>query len=78
MMTPAVKDALYGAITELMRNPKFFTVSGYDSKYSSWTAEGLLAVTDLINTMTTAIHQSEVYRSEQIAKEITMRELKKP
>ena len=47
MEKEAIKDILYGALTELMYDNRYFYRSAVGVKYSNWTEAGTVALAEL-------------------------------
>jgi hypothetical protein len=77
MKPDALKDAIYGGIAEMMRNPKFYRFSKVGSQYSAWTEEGERALHDFIKEMIPIVDQTERDDLTRRAVEATMDTLTK-
>jgi len=76
MDKPAVKDLVYGGLQELLRNRDYYYHSGVNSKYSSFTDQGVQAITEYLNTMAWLMIESENEELDRRAKEMVINGLK--
>jgi len=76
MNKAAVKDTMYGAITELMTNPLFYWRSPIGSLYSNWTEAGKVALHELVEKMTPIIDQADRDEKADAAKNFLFSTLK--
>lgn len=76
MQRDHIKDALYGAIEELITNPRYFW-NGFGADYSQLTEHGEQAIKDLIKVFGHAIIVSREQELDRRAREITLNQLKK-
>ena len=71
-----LKDVIYGGISELMRNPKFYYRSAVNIEYSKWTDEGHEAVLMLIDSVSRDINRVESELELQRSRELMVKGLK--
>lgn len=76
MEKPAIKDALYGGINEMMNNSKYFYYSNVGATYCHWTEEGERALTEYIKLMTPVLLTSERASLDKRAKQMVLDGLK--
>ena len=76
MEKPALKDVLYGGISELMNNRKFYYRSEVGPQYSKWTEEGQTALIEHVVWMAQHIHITEDQALNKRAKELVIKGLK--
>jgi len=71
-----IKDLLYGGLSELMQNRKYYYHSSVSPEYSNWTAEGAASLSEYIRTMSNYIYVAEQESLDKRAKELTISLLK--
>lgn len=71
-----LKDVMYGGISELMRNPKFYYRSAVGVEYCKWTEEGHEAVLMLIDSVSRDINRVEGELELQRSRELMVQGLK--
>jgi len=69
MQRPAIKDAVYGGLMEIMRNRQYYYHSGIGSNYSHFTDEGREAVQEFINVMAGKMLEAEHHELDERAKQ---------
>ena len=80
-MTPneqkqAIKELMYGGLSELMHNSRYYYHSSVGKNYSHWTEEGKIAVTEFVNEITHYMHNADQASLDKRAKELVLKELK--
>ena len=76
MEKAALKDLVYGGLTELMNNKSYYYHSTVSSDYSKWTPAGLEAVTKYTVVMAELMIESENKDLDKRAKDMVIRGLK--
>ena len=76
MDKPAIKDALYGGVHEMMNNSKYFYYSNVGPTYCHWTEEGEKAITEFLKLMTPILLTSEQELLDKRAKQMVLDGLK--
>ena len=76
MKKNAVKDLIFGGLTELSRNTRFYYSSSVGSNYCYWTDEGKEAVLTFMAEMTPLMRAAEEQDLDARAKEMVLKELK--
>ena len=76
MKKNAVKDLIFGGLTELSRNSRFYYYSGVGNAYCYWTEEGKEAVLEFMAEMTPLLKKAEEQDLDNRAKEMVLKELK--
>jgi hypothetical protein len=72
----ALKDLLYGGISELIRNNKLYRRSPISDDYSHFTDEGGVAVKEFIQAMAILIYIAEEKELDERAKDMVIKGLK--
>ena len=76
MEKAALKDLLYGGVTELIRNDKMYRRSPISDHYSKFTESGEQALKEFIQSMAIIIYETEEADLEKRAKDRVIKELK--
>ena len=76
MEKEAIKDILYGALTELMYDNRYFYRSAVGVKYSNWTEAGTVALAELMLNISNLMYEAEQQELDRRAKEMVMNSLK--
>jgi hypothetical protein len=76
MEKQAIKELMYGGISELMKNRRYFYKSSVGMQYCHWTEEGKAALDSYIDQITKFISDAEEADLEHRAKEQTLAALK--
>jgi hypothetical protein len=76
MEKQAIKELMYGGVSELMQNRCYYYHSAIGKNYSHWTDEGKVAMDTFMREMTQYIYDAEQRSLDQRAKELVMKELK--
>lgn len=77
MEKSAIKDLVYGGISELMHNRRYYYRSSVGKDYSHWTNDGKEALNDFMSEITQYIWDAEEAALDKRAKDIMLAELKK-
>ena len=76
MNKQAVKDLMFGGVTELMRNPNFYYFSSVGSTYCYWTEDGKAALQEYMELMAVKFHEAEQESLNKRAKQMVISSLK--
>jgi hypothetical protein len=76
MEKQAVKDLIYGSLTELMQNPRYYYYSSVGAEYCHWTDEGKVVLTQFMSEIIKLIYTSDKNELDRRAKELVLKELK--
>jgi len=76
MEKQAIKELMYGGISELMQNRRYYYNSSVGRTYSHWTEEGKHVVENFILEMTTYIYEAEQKALDDRAKRMVLDTLK--
>jgi len=76
MEKAALKDLLYGGLTELMNNKDFYYRSSVGPDYSYWTKQGIEVVLEYIKFMSGHMQVSEKNDLDRRAKDLVIKGLK--
>jgi len=76
MDKPYIKDVMYGGISELMRNSRYYYRSTVGIEYSKWTDEGREAILALVESTSRDIHKVEIELELKRSKELMVKGLK--
>lgn len=68
---------MYGGVSEMMRNRRYYYRSSVGKDYSHWTEEGKLVVQRFLQDMTQYIYDAEQDELDKRAKDMVLAELKK-
>ena len=74
----AIKELMYGGLKEIMGNRRYYYDSRSDLRFSSFTAEGEIAVREFVCEISKFISAAENKALDERAKDIILSELKKP
>lgn len=72
----ALKDFMYGGISELMKDRQYYYYSAVGPDYSHWTEEGQVALLELMQLISYKMLQTENDELNQRSKAIVMQTLK--
>lgn len=72
----AIKDLMYGGITELMNNRNYFYWSSVGSNYSHFTDEGKVALAEFMALVGPKMKEAEEASLDRRAKDMVLKELK--
>lgn len=76
MNKEAVKDMMFGGVTELVRNRRFYYHSTVGAQYCHWTDEGKQAVVEYMEIMAHKMREAEEDELNERAKQMTFNALK--
>lgn len=77
MEKQAIKDLMYGGISELMQRRDYYYHSDINPLYSHWTDQGAEVLKNYVNDISRYIWDAEQEALDQRAKDIVLNELKK-
>ena len=77
MERKALKDFVYGGLTELMSNDRYYHYSRVGINYSHWTDDGLQALAEYTNVIGHMVIKAQEEDLDRRAKDMVMAELKK-
>lgn len=72
----AIKDLMFGGITELMNNRNYFYWSSVGSNYSHFTDEGRQALAEFMEMIGPKMKEAEEKSLDKRAKDLVLKELK--
>jgi hypothetical protein len=72
----ALKDFLYGGISELMKDHQYYYYSTVGGEYCRWTEEGQQALLELMDTISYKMLEAENEELNQRSKAIVLKTLK--
>lgn len=67
---------MYGGVSEMMQNRRYYYHSSVGRNYSNWTEEGKIAMDEFMREMTKHIYNAEQNDLDQRAKDLVIKELK--
>lgn len=73
----AIKELMYGGISEMIKNRRYFYRSSVGKDYSHWTDEGKVALHQFMMDITQYMHDADDAELDRRAKEMVLAELKK-
>lgn len=76
MRKSAVKDLMFGGISELTRNPNYYYFSTVGSAYCHWTEDGKQALLEYMDLMAYKFYEAEQEDLNRRAKELVVGALK--
>jgi hypothetical protein len=76
MKKDAVKDLMFGGVSELMRNSHYYYFSSVGSNYCHWTEAGKQALHEYMELMAVKFHEAEQESLNKRAKELVISSLK--
>lgn len=76
MKKDAVKDLMFGGISELTRNPNYYYFSTVGSAYCHWTEDGKQALLEYMDLMAYKFYEAEQEDLNRRAKELVVGALK--
>ena len=76
MQKNAIKELLYGGISELMHNKTYYYKSSVGRGYSKWTDEGEKALNEFVSEIANFIIEADKEELDRRAKEMVMDTLK--
>lgn len=77
MERPALKDFVYGGLSELMSNSKYYHYSRVGVDYSHWTEDGIRALAEYTNVVGHMMIRAQEEDLDRRAKDMVLAELKK-
>jgi hypothetical protein len=72
----ATKELMYGALSELMHNRKYYYHSNVGASYSYWTEDGKEALHEFMNILAFKMLKAEEAELNQRAKDLVVKGLK--
>ena len=76
MEKPAIKDLLYGGVSELMKNSRYYYNSSVGKSYCRWTDDGEAALKEFVTEITHFITEADKAELDRRAKEMVLDTLK--
>ena len=76
MERAALKELMYGAIEEMMKNSKYYYHSSIGANYSHWTDAGKENLHEFLNLISHEVAKARAAEDEQRSKDLVMKELK--
>jgi len=76
MEKSALKDVLYGGVSELIHNSKYYRYSPIGQDYCRFTEEGEVALKQFMQSMSVLIYATEEKDLDQRAKDMVIKGLK--
>jgi hypothetical protein len=76
MEKQAIKELMYGGISEMMQNSRYYYRSSVGRDYSHWTEAGKEAMEKFLSEMTTFIYEAEQQSLDARAKKMVLDTLK--
>jgi len=76
MERAALKELMYGAIEEMMKNSKYYYHSSIGSNYSHWTDTGKENLHEFLEMISHEVAKARAAEDEQRSKDLVMKELK--
>lgn len=76
MEKQAIKELMYGGVSELMNNSRYYYRSSVGNSYSHWTEEGKIALQEYMKEITQFIYEAEQVALDKRAKDLVLKELK--
>jgi hypothetical protein len=76
MNKDTVKDLMFGGVTELMKNKRFYYFSSVGAAYCHWTEDGQSALIDYMNLIGWKMKEAEEAEINKRAKELVLQGLK--
>lgn len=70
------KELMFGGVSELMRNRKYYYHSSVGANYSHWTEDGEKALAEFMNLMGHKMLEAEEAELNQRAKDLVVKGLK--
>lgn len=77
MEKAAIKELMYGGVSEMMKNRRYFYRSSMGQQYSHWTDEGKVALHQYMMDITKHMWDADDAELDRRAKELVLAELKK-
>ena len=76
MNKSAIKDLVYGGMTELMKNKTYYYHSSVGANYGHWTEHGKEALTEFMNLVAGKMYEAEQADLDSRAKQQVLDQLK--
>ena len=76
MQKTAIKDLLYGGISELMKNKRYYYQSSVGKAYCHWTDEGKIALDEFVLEISQFMTEADNAELDRRAKEMVVDTLK--
>lgn len=76
MEKDAIKDMMFGGLTELMKNRKYYYHSSVGSSYCHFTDDGIKALAEYMNIMGAKLYEAEEAELTKRAKDLVIKGLK--
>lgn len=76
MEKQAIKDLLYGGVSELMKNQRYYYRSSVGKSYCNWTDQGEIALKEFVTEITHFMTAADAAELDKRAKEQVMEALK--
>jgi hypothetical protein len=76
MRKDAVKDLMFGGVSELMKNKHYYYFSSVGSAYCHWTEAGKQALQEYMDLMAFKLYEAEVEDLDRRARELVIGALK--
>jgi hypothetical protein len=76
MDSTTIKELIYGGVSELMKNRRFYYHSTIGESYSFWTPEGTEALLDFVMLMSKKMIEAEEVELDKRAKAMVLKELR--
>ena len=76
MERAALKELMYGAIEEMMKNGKYYYQSSIGAGYSHWTDAGKENLHEFLEMISHEVAKARAAEDEQRSKDLVMKELK--
>ena len=72
----AIKDVMFGGLSEIMKNRKYYYHSSVGNNYSYFTDDGEKALLEYMNLMGAKLYEAEEAELNQRAKDLVVKGLK--
>ena len=76
MEKDAIKDMMFGGLTELMKNRKYYYYSSIGIGYCHFTDDGVKVLAEYMNLMGAKLHEAEEAELNKRAKDLVIKGLK--
>ena len=76
MEKQAIKELLYGGVSELMKNSRYYYKSSVGKSYCNWTDDGEIALKEFVTEITHFISEADKAELDRRAKQMVMDTLK--
>jgi uncharacterized protein YbcI len=78
MEKQAIKELMYGGLKEIMNNNRYYYKSSVGKTYSSFTESGKQVIQEFVMDLAGYITEAEDAALDERAKELVLKELKRP